>query len=119
MSRALSIPSSSKLPSSPARAHFSRCRRGWKTFSWKPMRHRVPPAARFAEVVDRSAAARAASLLRTWSAIVKVLTGLCLLFLAPAAWSQCSPIVVDLNKDGIRLGPAGVGVYFDVDADGG
>jgi hypothetical protein len=70
-------------------------------------------------VVDRSAAARAASLLRTWSAIVKVLTGLCLLFLAPAAWSQCSPIVVDLNKDGIRLGPAGVGVYFDVDADGG
>ncbi len=50
---------------------------------------------------------------------MKVLTGLCLLFLAPAAWSQCSPIVVDLNKDGIHLGPAGVGVYFDADADGG
>lgn len=42
-----------------------------------------------------------------------------LLFLtATGAWAQCSPIVVDLNKDGIDLGPAGRGVSFDVNADG-
>lgn len=34
-------------------------------------------------------------------------------------WAQCSPIVVDLGKDGIQMGPAGVGVHFDVNADGG
>jgi hypothetical protein len=34
------------------------------------------------------------------------------------AWSGCSPIVIDLAKDGINLGEAGVGVYFDVNADG-
>lgn len=36
---------------------------------------------------------------------------------AANAWAQCSPIVVDVNKDGIALGPAGRGVSFDVDAD--
>lgn len=35
-----------------------------------------------------------------------------------AAWGMCSPIVIDLNGNGIKLGEAGVGVYFDVDADG-
>jgi hypothetical protein len=34
------------------------------------------------------------------------------------AWGFCSPIVIDLGNDGIRLGAAGVGVYFDVNADG-
>jgi hypothetical protein len=37
---------------------------------------------------------------------------------ATGAWAACSPIVVDLNKDGIDLGPAGRGVSFDVNADG-
>ena len=41
-----------------------------------------------------------------------------LLFTATGAWAQCSPIVVDLNKDGVDLGPAGRGVSFDVNADG-
>jgi hypothetical protein len=35
------------------------------------------------------------------------------------AWGGgCSPIVVDLGNNGIDLGQAGVGVYFDVNADG-
>ncbi len=35
------------------------------------------------------------------------------------AWAGgCSPIVIDLNDNGILLGAAGVGVYFDVDANG-
>lgn len=34
------------------------------------------------------------------------------------AWGFCSPIVIDLGNDGINLGAAGVGVYFDVNADG-
>src|SRR5688572_29547781 len=34
------------------------------------------------------------------------------------AWSGCSPIVVDLGNNGIKLGEPGVGVYFDVNADG-
>ncbi len=34
------------------------------------------------------------------------------------AWGGCSPIVIDLANDGIHLGEAGVGVYFDVNADG-
>ena len=35
------------------------------------------------------------------------------------AWSGgCSPIVIDLDNKGINLGQAGVGVYFDVNADG-
>jgi hypothetical protein len=32
--------------------------------------------------------------------------------------ARCSPIVIDLGDNGIDLGPAGVGVYFDVNADG-
>ncbi len=34
------------------------------------------------------------------------------------AWAFCSPIVIDLGANGIKLGPAGVGVFFDVNADG-
>jgi hypothetical protein len=39
-------------------------------------------------------------------------------FDAATAWSYCSPIVIDLGANGIQLGKAGVGVYFDVNADG-
>ena len=35
-----------------------------------------------------------------------------------ASAGGCSPIVIDLGNDGIHLGEAGVGVYFDVNADG-
>jgi hypothetical protein len=35
-----------------------------------------------------------------------------------SAWGFCSPIVIDLGNNGIRLGEAGVGVRFDVNADG-
>ena len=34
------------------------------------------------------------------------------------AWGSCTPIVIDLGNNGINLGQAGVGVYFDVNADG-
>ncbi|HTU64577.1 MAG TPA: hypothetical protein VMF52_01395 [Steroidobacteraceae bacterium] len=35
------------------------------------------------------------------------------------AWAGgCSPIVIDLGRDGLDLGKPGVGVYFDVNADG-
>jgi hypothetical protein len=45
--------------------------------------------------------------------------GALLLVLTPAhALVYCSPIVVDLGSNGIKLGEAGVGVYFDVNADG-
>lgn len=37
---------------------------------------------------------------------------------AGTAWGMCSPIVIDLNGNGIKLGEAGVGVRFDVNADG-
>ena len=37
---------------------------------------------------------------------------------AGTAWAMCSPIVIDLSNNGIKLGEAGVGVYFDVNADG-
>lgn len=37
---------------------------------------------------------------------------------AAFAAGPCSPIVLDLGKDGIKLGDQGVGVYFDVNADG-
>jgi len=37
---------------------------------------------------------------------------------APSAWSQCTPIVIDVDANGIDLGPRGVGVHFDVDNDG-
>jgi len=44
--------------------------------------------------------------------------GLLLYFFAGISWGGCSPIVIDLGNDGIHLGEAGVGVYFDVNADG-
>jgi hypothetical protein len=34
------------------------------------------------------------------------------------AWGKCTPIVIDLGNNGIDLGPAGVGVHFDMNADG-
>jgi hypothetical protein len=34
------------------------------------------------------------------------------------AWGPCTPIVIDLGHNGVNLGQAGVGVYFDVNADG-
>jgi hypothetical protein len=34
------------------------------------------------------------------------------------AWSDCSPIVIDIGRDGIELGAAGVAVNFDVDNNG-
>jgi len=37
---------------------------------------------------------------------------------AAHALSGCDPIVIDLGNDGFNLGPPGVGVYFDVDANG-
>lgn len=37
---------------------------------------------------------------------------------AGTAWGFCSPIVIDLGNNGIKLGEPGVGVYFDVNADG-
>jgi hypothetical protein len=49
---------------------------------------------------------------------MKILGFILLCLTATNAWSQCSPIVVDVNKDGILLGPAGRGVFFDVNADG-
>ena len=42
---------------------------------------------------------------------------LCLLNPAQAE-VRCSPIVIDLNHDGIKLGERGAGVYFDINADG-
>ena len=50
-------------------------------------------------------------------------TNLCLVLFAVAphvcnAWGSCTPIVIDLGNNGINLGQAGVGVYFDVNADG-
>ncbi len=42
---------------------------------------------------------------------------LCLLNPAQAE-VRCSPIVIDLGHDGIKLGEGGVGVYFDINADG-
>ena len=49
---------------------------------------------------------------------MKTLLSLVLWLLCAAAWGQCSPIVIDTNKDGIKLGPAGRTVSFDVNADG-
>lgn len=45
--------------------------------------------------------------------------GLLLAALSSAnAWAGCSPIIIDLGNNGIQLGEAGIGVYFDVNADG-
>jgi hypothetical protein len=54
---------------------------------------------------------------------LKRLLSACLLTVALHAgnawsWSSCSPIVIDLGNNGINLGEAGTGVYFDVNADG-
>jgi hypothetical protein len=49
---------------------------------------------------------------------MKTLAFVLLWLCAMSAWGQCSPIVVDTIKDGIKLGPAGRGVSFDVNADG-
>jgi hypothetical protein len=38
--------------------------------------------------------------------------------LSANASTNCSPIVIDLGHDGITLGERGVGVYFDMNADG-
>lgn len=40
------------------------------------------------------------------------------LFACGMSWGGCSPIVIDLARDGVDLGKAGTGVYFDVNADG-
>ena len=37
---------------------------------------------------------------------------------AAYAKTSCSPIVIDLGNNGIHLGEKGVGVYFDINADG-
>jgi hypothetical protein len=34
------------------------------------------------------------------------------------AYATCSPIVIDLANNGIKLGAAGVGVWFDINANG-
>lgn len=34
------------------------------------------------------------------------------------AWAACSPIVIDLGNNGVKLGTAGVGVRFDINANG-
>jgi len=49
---------------------------------------------------------------------MKTLICFLLCMLCVGAWAQCSPIVIDTHKDGIRLGPAGRTVSFDVNADG-
>jgi len=50
---------------------------------------------------------------------ILVASVVCLAALGSPAWSGgCSPIVIDLGNNGLNLGRAGVGVYFDVNADG-
>jgi len=49
---------------------------------------------------------------------MKSIIAVTLCLFAASAWGQCSPIVVDLNRDGVQLGPKGRGVNFDVNADG-
>jgi hypothetical protein len=49
---------------------------------------------------------------------MKTLISILLFAITASAWGQCSPIVVDTRRDGILLGPAGRGVWFDVNADG-
>jgi hypothetical protein len=53
--------------------------------------------------------------------LLKRIFAMGLLAVAPhvcKAWDPCTPIVIDLGNNGINLGEAGVGVYFDVDANG-
>lgn len=49
---------------------------------------------------------------------MKTLAVILLCLCSVSAWAQCSPIVVDVDRNGIKLGPAGRGVSFDVNADG-
>jgi hypothetical protein len=49
---------------------------------------------------------------------MKTLVSFLLCLICTGAWAQCSPIVVDTHKDGIKLGAAGKTVSFDVNADG-
>jgi hypothetical protein len=49
---------------------------------------------------------------------MKTLLSFLLCLICGGAWAQCSPIVVDTRHDGIKLGPAGRTVSFDVNADG-
>lgn len=49
---------------------------------------------------------------------IRTMIALCSLCCAGAAWSQCSPIVIDMARDGVDLGDAGIGVHFDVNNDG-
>jgi hypothetical protein len=45
-------------------------------------------------------------------------TGLLCVGAAAEVSAECSPILIDLGNNGINLGEAGVGVYFDINADG-
>jgi hypothetical protein len=49
---------------------------------------------------------------------MKTIIAVVLCLFGAQVWGQCSPIVVDLNRDGVHLGPQGRGVAFDVNADG-
>ena len=49
---------------------------------------------------------------------MKTMFSVLLCLICANVWGQCSPIVVDTQRDGIQLGPAGRGVSFDVNADG-
>src|SRR3970282_597224 len=49
---------------------------------------------------------------------LRIVAAVLLIFQSASAWGVCSPIVIDLGKDGIQLGEAGVGVRFDVNNDG-
>lgn len=49
--------------------------------------------------------------------LIHVAALLCVLTPAHAI-VRCSPLVIDLANDGIHLGEAGVGVYFDINSDG-
>jgi trimeric autotransporter adhesin len=40
------------------------------------------------------------------------------LFASGISWGGCSPLIIDLARDGLDLGKPGTGVYFDVNADG-
>ena len=51
---------------------------------------------------------------------IRLLQAAALLCLLTPAYAEvrCSPLVIDLNNNGINLGAAGVGVYFDINSDG-
>ncbi len=47
------------------------------------------------------------------------LLGMILSLSGAAAWAYCTPLMLDLGRDGFQLGPQGVGVHFDINGDGG